>query len=193
MSTDVTVHLVRHGQSRWNAEGRLQGQTADVALTAVGLRQADQAARTLTSSGATRVISSDLRRALETARPVAEVLGVQVELEPALREQALGVFEGRLSRDAWREPDADRWADPTWRPPGGESAHDVFLRLQGFVTRLMVEAPTSPLVLVSHGDTIRVALAVLRGAPATSIPWVAVSNGEIVTVRAHVGESGAHP
>lgn len=193
MPNDVTVHLVRHGQSRWNAQGRLQGQTADVALTAVGLRQAEQAARNLTSSGATRVISSDLRRALETARPVAEVLGVQVELEPALREQSLGIFEGRLSQDAWREPDADRWGDPRWRPPGGESAHDVFVRLQAFVTRLMAEAPTSPLVLVSHGDTIRVALAVLRREPATSIPWVAVANGEIVTVRTRGAEHGANP
>lgn len=190
MSIHLTLHLLRHGQSRWNAEGRLQGQTPDIPLTELGRRQATDAAAVLASCAATRVISSDLRRAVDTAAPVADVLGVTVERAPALREQSLGVYEGRLSQDVWAEPDHDRWGDPRWRPPGGESIEDVYLRLQGFLPSLAASSSTSSVVLVSHGDAIRIALAVLRGDPVTNVPWVIVTNGEIITVSADLAAVG---
>jgi 2,3-bisphosphoglycerate-dependent phosphoglycerate mutase len=190
VSAHLTLHFVRHGQSRWNAEGRLQGQTADVALTELGRGQASDAAAGLASCGATRLISSDLRRAVDTAAFVADVLGVTVEREPALREQSLGEYEGRLSRDVWAEPDHDRWGDPLWRPPGGESIEDVYLRLQRLLCSLAAGSSTSSVVLVSHGDAIRIALAVLRGEPVTGIPWVTVANGEIITVSADLADVG---
>jgi broad specificity phosphatase PhoE len=95
------IHLVRHGQSTWNAVRRIQGQTAHVPLTALGHQQARQVATRLAGCGARAVFSSDLRRAVQTAVPVAERLGLLVTLEPDLRERSLGDLEGQQSGRVW--------------------------------------------------------------------------------------------
>ncbi|HEY1700687.1 MAG TPA: histidine phosphatase family protein [Trebonia sp.] len=177
------LHLVRHGQSTWNAVRRVQGQTAHVPLTALGEQQARQAADKLADSGAKAVYSSDLRRALQTAQPIARALGVIVTQDQDLRERCLGRFEGQDSRDMWAAADA-AWADPGWRPPGGESIHDVRDRAHRFLGHLRARASGVPVVVVTHGDTAAVIAGILRGSPADEIPWTELANGEVVTFGA---------
>ena len=93
----MTVHLVRHGQSTWNVEGRLQGQTVHPELTERGRREAAEAAALLRArcpgtGEDVGLICSDLVRAAQTAAVIGQVLGVSVEQDVALREQGLGVF-----------------------------------------------------------------------------------------------------
>jgi broad specificity phosphatase PhoE len=183
---ELTVYLVRHGESRWNAEGRLQGQTGHVPLTARGHRQARAAADLLMTSRARLVISSDLRRAVDSARPVACRLNVPLQLEPGLREQRLGAFEGRSLVDVRRQTDPACWTDASWRPPGGESLRDVYDRLYRFFRRLRETRPGAPVVVVTHGDTARVAIAVLRGLGPGAVPRAAPGNGEVVQVSGRV-------
>ena len=100
----VTVHLVRHGQSTWNVEGRLQGQTVHPELTERGRREAAEAAALLRArcpgtGEDVGLICSDLVRAAQTAAVIGQVLGVSVEQDVALREQGLGVLEGRLTKE----------------------------------------------------------------------------------------------
>lgn len=173
------VHLVRHGQSTWNAVRRVQGQTAHVPLTALGEQQARRAAGQLVGCGAKAVYSSDLRRALQTALPIAEALGVAVIPDPDLRERGLGRFEGQTSEDVWAAADA-AWADPGWRPPGGESILDVRDRVHRFLERLRAEAGGVPAVVVTHGDTAAVVVGLLRGA--SPLDWTHLANGEVVTL-----------
>jgi broad specificity phosphatase PhoE len=176
----LTLHLVRHGQSTWNARGRLQGHTAHVRLTALGLRQAGAAARTLAAAPVTAVWSSDLRRARETAELVAAPHGLPVRTEPGLREQAHGVFEGQVTA---RVGPLLAAADPDWAPPGGESARTLHARVAALLDRLPA---AGQLVLVTHGETIRAALAVLAGRPAECMPRAVPDNGEVHTVgRVH--------
>lgn len=192
-----TVYLLRHGQSQWNAQRRIQGQTAHVPLTALGLRQAESAAEGLAGSGAVLVVTSDLRRAADTARVVAGRLNVGVLTSSALREQALGIYEGRPSDEVLGEVGAEVKGDPSWRPPGGESLLEVYARVWDFFARLPAAAPDGPLVVVTHGDTARAVSAVLRGCDpagmATSVP----GNGEVtrldwLSAAAGVGHA-AHP
>lgn len=176
------IHLVRHGQSTWNALRRIQGQTPHVPLTALGEQQARDAACRLATCGARAVYSSDLRRAVQTALPIARKLTATVTYDPDLRERSLGDFEGLHSAEAWMAAGA-AWGDPLWRPPRGESIHDVCERVRAFVHRLNNRADASPVVVVTHGDTAGIALGLLRGYPEDKLPWTAMANGEIVTVR----------
>lgn len=178
------LHLVRHGQSTWNVEGRVQGQTASVPLTDLGRVQAAAAAHTLARRPVARVLSSDLQRAHVTALAVARECGVVCEVEPALREQHLGRYEGRLAAELDPEPQPEGVPVTAVRWGGGESVRDVADRLTPLLDRLLTgPAPAGEVVLVTHGDTLRVARAVLTGAGPDGIEWGVVPNGSVTTVE----------
>jgi probable phosphoglycerate mutase len=178
--TASVAFIVRHGQSTWNARGVLQGQRADVPLSELGRRQARAAAESLSNSGATSVFTSDLLRARSTAKPIARVLGVPVEARTGLREQCVGIYEGRRSRDVWAQTHPEAWDRADWRPEGGESIADVAARLKPVLFE--IRARSSSVVVVTHGDTARIAIGLLRGAAVADIPWLLVANGEVIAV-----------
>ena len=91
--------LVRHGQTDWNLEGRIQGHT-QTELNAAGLEQAQRLARYFAGRSFAAVYASDLRRAVQTAEPIAGVLRLEVHTTPLLRERDLGPYEGLLEPDA---------------------------------------------------------------------------------------------
>lgn len=184
-----TLYLVRHGQSEWNAEGRLQGQTAHVGLTELGERQARSAADRLAHCGAVEIVSSDLVRAAETAGTIAARVGVPLRVDPAWREQSLGVLEGKLREDAWSRVRGEHWS-ADWRPQGGESTRDVYRRIAGSLAGLATEALAGAVIMVTHGDTLRIALGLLDGAPPEAIPWIAVPNGGVVSRTIAETEAG---
>ena len=98
MAPPLTLLLVRHGQSEWNAAGLMQGQTLDVPLTVLGHSQAASAAREHAALRPGALISSDLLRAVQTAEHCAQATGLAFTTSAALREQGYGVLEGRPSR-----------------------------------------------------------------------------------------------
>jgi len=177
----TTLYLVRHGQSQWNIERRIQGQTPDIELTDLGREQAAAVAADLRATGARHVISSDLVRARQTAEPIATALGVPLEVDPDLREQAMGEVEGRYSAEVLAaHPDLD-WTDATHRFPGGESRGEVFDRMARALTR--AAARPGPVVVVSHGDAIRLALSWAAGRHVADVAWQDVPNCSIWTVQ----------
>ncbi len=162
------ILLARHGRTAWNAAGRLQGHT-DIELDETGRDQARALARSLDDAGITRVWSSDLARARQTATIIATELGLsEPGLDAELRERKFGVFEG-LTREecASRHPEAWRaWLDQTSHPPGGEPRADAAIRMQRALTRLVADGTT---LVVSHGGVMRLWLMELLG---TTIPLV---------------------
>lgn len=183
-SGSVRVHLVRHGQSTWNLAGRLQGQTAHPPLTPLGRIQADAAARAVAARVQQEITlwSSDLARALETAAIIASRLGVFVRTDEALREQALGQLQGRLTAELHAEPTpaGQHIAEVRWA--GGESVRDVHERVGTFLRRVLPTAPQD-LVLVSHGDTIRVLCAWFEGRSHRDVDWeIPIENGSVTTL-----------
>jgi len=184
----VTLRLVRHGQSEWNVRQLLQGQTPGVPLTATGRRQAAEAAERLAGCGAVALWSSDLLRAVQTARPIARRLGLPVRLAPALREQSYGVLQGRPSAQCWAVAHPE---DPDWSADGGESARQLYDRVAGFLQALLADPPGGDIVLVTHGDTIRAAVAYLAGGGIEVMPAAPVANGAIVTVPVERPQSAA--
>ncbi len=151
-----TLILLRHGQTDWNVEFRMQGHT-DISLNAVGRFQAAAAAPSVAALGAEVIIASDLSRARDTAQQVADISGLPVQVDARLRETNLGRWEG-LTRDDLQEGWPDLWQQ--WRgtvahtrPPGGESRWEVAERGSLVVDELDAGTAATAL-LVAHGGLI---------------------------------------
>lgn len=180
----MRVFLVRHGESTWNAIGRVQGQTRQVGLTTLGVDQAAAVARYLASEAVDVLLTSDLDRAAHTAAVVAEATGLAAIADWRLREQGYGSMEGcRFTDAAFAEVD---WTDPTARVGGGECLEEVYRRV-GELLRTRIAAGRSPghrgIVLVTHGETIRAAIAWLLGLGSHAMPRDIPPNGSVTKIR----------
>lgn len=155
----TTLLLIRHGETAWNAEHRIQGQL-DIPLSPLGVLQSARLAEHLSKEPIDAVYSSELARAWLTAAPLAERLGVDVIAEPRLRERSFGFFEGlTLDEIAERHPaDFAYWRsrDPAWQLDGGESGRQLIDRVLAAVTDITARHAGRTVVLVSHGGVLDV-------------------------------------
>ena len=174
------VVMLRHGQTDFNLGSRMQGQL-DTELSELGRVQAVAAAEVLGKLQPLVIVSSDLRRAYETAARLGERTGLQVHVDRRLRETHLGDWQGLTHVDidaaapgarlAWRE-------DATWAPHGGESRVDVAARSVPVVAELVSgepewgdpNEPDRPVVLVAHGGLIAALSAALLKLPVADWP-----------------------
>ena len=151
--------MLRHGQTEYNASGRMQGQM-DTKLSDVGIRQAEAVARYMKGVNIGYVVSSDLSRAAETARIVASSRGLPVHLDPRLRETNLGDWQGQSREDVDRDYPGARaqWRhNALWAPPGGESRIEVARRARDVINELMLAHPgwdDGAVLLVAHGGPL---------------------------------------
>jgi broad specificity phosphatase PhoE len=174
VSTGPVLHLVRHGESTWNAAGLLQGRTAHVGLTARGRAQAFGAARALRVAADAVVLTSPQRRAAETAAVVGRVLGLPVRECAGLREQSHGEWEGRAAAECAA---ALAGAAPDWAPPGGETGRALHARAQ----RVLAALPgAGSVVLITHGETLRALVAAACGLGVEDAPREVPPNGTVV-------------
>lgn len=182
------VWVVRHGETAWNAEGRMQGQV-DVPLNEAGRRQARQLGERLGRARPGAVVSSDLARAYETAALAAEPAGLVPRRDPGLRELHLGAWEGLSFADVtarWPQ-DARRFRErePGFRVPGGETREEAVERLLAALGRHAPPEGSPPTVLVSHGGVIGMLLQVAQGRSVREPLGVPIPNGALaVLVRA---------
>jgi probable phosphoglycerate mutase len=155
------ILLIRHGETDWNVEKRLQGHL-DIALNAEGERQASALARALSEESVDAIFASDLQRAMQTAQAVAAPRGMQVRIERDLRERSYGAFEGLLHSDINAQyPEAYamlRARDIDARYPMGrqqaETLREFSQRAVGVITRLANEHRNKKIVIVSHGGLL---------------------------------------
>jgi probable phosphoglycerate mutase len=167
------VLLWRHGRTGANADGRFQGQQ-DVPLDDVGLIQAKAAAATIAErldGGACRIVTSDLSRAVVTARALSERTGEPFETDPDLREVYAGAWEGLLRAEimaGYPEEFAAWQAGDDIRVGGGERRTEAGARAARAVTRHADAMDGGTLVAVSHGAALRCGLVELIGGPAES-------------------------
>ena len=175
---DVSLFLVRHGESEWNLAGRVQGQSVEAGgLTSLGRTQAGRAADELAGCGAVSVVSSDLVRARETAEIIARQLGLSVSFDHELREQDFGVHQGRMVADgSWFD---QLWVDPFRRPVGGETVAELYAR----VHRALRRYTGSPAIVVAHGGVVRAAMAAEPPRPGRSMDRGPVGNGAVFVWR----------
>ncbi|RYF79982.1 MAG: histidine phosphatase family protein [Comamonadaceae bacterium] len=151
---------VRHGETLWNADGRLQGHL-DIPLNDQGLWQAERTGAALADEPIGAIYSSDLQRAWQTAQAIAQAQPqpVVVQADERLRERAFGEFQGRLFTEieAERPEDARRWRqrDPDFAPAGGgESLVQFRERVITAATELAARHPGTLVLLVAHGGVM---------------------------------------
>jgi len=157
--------LVRHGQSTWNREHRIQGQL-DAPLSEEGRRQAERVGQRLARVSAGRHLagfySSDLKRAVETAALISDAISALPAATANLREIYLGQWEGLTTEElAQRFPEAwGRWTEePSWDVvPGGEGAAAFETRVLAELDSIIARHDTGDVVVVTHGGVIQVAL-----------------------------------
>ncbi len=188
--------LLRHGQTEWNAGSRMQGQL-DTDLTDLGREQAAAAAEVLAKRQPVTIVSSDLRRALDTATALGERAGVAVRVDERLRETHLGDWQGLThievdaqapgARLAWRD-------DARWAPHGGESRVDVAARSVPLVQELLAaesewgaDGYDRPVVLVAHGGLIAALTGALLDLPVDNWPVLGgMGNASWAQLSGHV-------
>ncbi len=161
MTSATRIIAVRHGETAWNVDTRIQGQL-DIGLNPRGQWQAEQLGRALADEPITRIYSSDLSRAHTTAQAIARYQpqgsGQAVHPHSGLRERAFGIFEGQTYADIearWPE-DSRRWRqrEPDFAPPGGETPVQVRERVQHTVNALAQHHLGELIVLVAHGGVL---------------------------------------
>ena len=177
------ICFVRHGETDWNIEQRMQGHR-DLALNATGLAQAAAAGRYFVGRQADAIYSSDLLRARQTAQPIAQALNLPLTLHEALRERHFGRCEGlTLAEVASRFADDMRAIenrDPDYcAPQGGESRRQHAARVLGCVARLLADHRGQTIVVVTHGGVLDVIYRRAQGLPADSPRDYAIPNAGI--------------
>jgi probable phosphoglycerate mutase len=188
--------VVRHGETRWNIEARIQGQ-GDSPLTASGRAQAQALARRIAADAPfDLLVSSDLGRARDTARAIAEATGHDVRLDARLRERHFGEGEG-LGYDevGTRYPGAFRSEgaiDPDYAIPGGESRRAFHERVARAFEALALEAPEGRIVVVTHGGVLGTLYRHIRGIPLAEPHRIAIGNASYNAISFDAGAWAIH-
>jgi glucosyl-3-phosphoglycerate phosphatase len=185
--------LVRHGQSIWNAEARIQGQACR-GLSTVGHTQAKALGEALAEElalveGPLVLVTSDLQRCQETIRPLTERLAVEPDVDRRLRERSFGAWEGRL-RDEVATDDAERWGrfcsgQDVVAEVGGESAEQLADRVEPVLRELLATTPRDGVtVAVTHGGPVWQGLHRLLELPLATLGGVANAGiSEVVSLH----------
>lgn len=177
MST-VELLVFRHGETDWNRERRLQGHT-NTPLNETGMAQARELAQVIEKHRPEVIVTSDLKRAQETANIVNEKLKLPLFMSAELRECMLGQAEGllhdeiiaRFGADSW-----DRWLsvkeeDKNFGFPGGQKKSEHTKKLMSFLETFLEEHPKYQLAGIStHGGSLRRIVHYAEGSPATPVP-----------------------
>lgn len=165
----LQVYLVRHGETQWNAERRLQGQS-DSPLTEKGEQQAWQVGERARTLGITQIISSDLGRTRRTAEIIADACGCSISFDARLRELNMGVLEKRLidslteQEEGWRRQLVN--GTPGGRIPQGESMQELADRMHAALVSCLNLPQGSRPLLVSHGMALGCLMSTILGLPA---------------------------
>src|SRR4026207_1757860 len=182
MPLATNVLLIRHGQSRGNAERRFGGHTA-TPLSARGRNQAEATARTLKSESLTAIYSSDLARAMETAKPLANMTGLTIQGTSAFRERDVGVMEGLTFEDAAQQHPEQYAAllrrDFDYVLSGGEGYRTLLDRARQKLHEIIEENRGGKIAVFSHTGTICILALHLMGAldaPELKPVWIMSAN-----------------
>ena len=160
------MHLVRHGQSIWNAAGRIQGQI-DIELDEIGLQQAQRIADRLEREPIAAIYSSPLLRARSTAEAIAARFNLPVALDARLMEYDFGAISGMTWAEVTENhPElANRWLEDPWAVPvaGSEGRVNFAARVMSAMQDIGAQHPTEQVAIVAHGGTFGVYLTAMLG------------------------------
>ena len=180
--------FVRHGETDWVRQGRYQGST-DVPLNERGIRQGRALASAFRAEPPAAIYSSELTRARETAKLIADSCKKRISIDQRLNEVSFGRGEGEFHDEvAIRYPEAARrWYRASWssRPPEGESLRSLQLRISQFMEGLLEKHrnPKGSCIIVTHGGPIRMFLVHILDVPPKIFWTIRIDPASITTVE----------
>ncbi|MEZ4734227.1 MAG: histidine phosphatase family protein [Caldilineaceae bacterium] len=192
ITTKTEIVLVRHGETIWNAEGRVQGQ-GDSPLTERGIAQAKAVGQRLQHESFTALYASHLGRVIDTARYIAAVTGHAITIDERLQERAYGIFEGLTHAEAMVKHAAVYQEyktnfSPDFAIPQAESTRQMLTRGQTVFRELAERHPGERIVVVSHGSFLRFVLSDILGVPLGAKQGFRLANGSLSEIAYEDGE-----
>jgi len=193
LKSGITLYVIRHGETDWNAERRYQGQ-ADIPLNDKGRAQSKRNGATLANQGVDPSVHDFVASPLGRARETMEIVRASLNLKPSdyrldsdLKELSYGHWQGVLQSELpICDPEglAARTKDPFhWRPKGGESYADLVARTQFWLTSVNQDS-----IVAAHGGTIRCLHALLLNVATHQVPTLAIPQDKILVIKD--GEGG---
>lgn len=187
----ITLYFVRHGQTVWNESGRYQGST-EVALSALGKEQAKLTAHWFEGISLNGIISSSLERAMETAKEIAKLKSMNVEVIDALQELHFGDWEGKTFEEiehCWPGMIEEMYHHPELlQLPHGESFADLQRRTIQAVEEIIDRGDNKTYVIVSHGAAIRAIICGLLDIPLKTAWNFSLYNAGITCMTHYTGD-----
>ncbi len=186
--------LVRHGESIWNEEDRIQGQQ-DVPLSERGRQQAIVLGKWLKGVPIDACYASPLSRAMETAQLMLEAMAQKVLVRPlpALMERAFGEWEGKqVSEVKERYPNEfAQWVAQHYAPapPGGESLSEFLSRVEQGLMEIVRNVPNGTVLMVGHSGSVKAAFCILFRLPLSSFARLRISNASLTVVELWNGQA----
>jgi alpha-ribazole phosphatase len=181
----IKIYIARHGETTWNAEGRIQGRS-DPDLSSKGHAQSLELVEHLKAKALSAIYTSTLKRSILTAQPVAAHLGLPVEKRSELDEIAFGILEGRLfsldddARKEWKRLMENRFS---YRIPGGENFADVAYRIRHFAERILLNHREQEILIVGHRVVNRLLVGMLLDCPEEKVLEFEQTNGCLYLVE----------
>ena len=149
----MKLYVVRHGQTDWNTEGRIQGRT-DIVLNQTGIEQANEVRNKIDELEIDFIISSPLTRTKQTAEIINKNKSVEIKFDDRLKERNFGAFEGLIRKQLDKYEDLFDY-NLNKSIENGESIQDVFKRVHGFLEELNEKYEDKKILLVTHGGVSR--------------------------------------
>lgn len=181
----MNIYLIRHGQTPWNKENRIQGHE-DTSLTEIGKEQAKKLANRLLNKDIKVIYSSDLKRAYETGKIISEIIKAPIYADERLRELDMGDWCGKLTEEITIDPknDYDRWMrEPeNYQIPNGEKLITRYKLVENFFNDIL-ETKSDNILIVSHGITVKLAILYLINGPLTLYKNLSMDNVALNLIR----------
>ncbi len=168
MEKPTELIVIRHGQTTWNITNRFQGHL-DIDLSELGKKQAERIADHLASEPIDVLYSSDLKRALDTALPLAQLKSLDVRTDTRLRERHMGIFQG-YTFEQIREKFPEEYEkfmtwDPDYVMPDGESSREKYRRSIAFFEEIAAAHQGGTVAVITHGGVLDALLRFILGIP----------------------------
>lgn len=178
----MKIYYVRHGQTNWNQQNKMQGGNSDIPLNQTGEEQAKETKNKLENVDYDIVICSPMKRAIQTAEIINQEKNKEIIIDERIRERKLGKLEGN---NVTEETEKKIWNyELNYKIPEGENLHDFEKRILNFLTEIKQKYKNKKILIVAHGGVAKILKKQIYGMPESkNLSEIEMKNCEIIETQ----------